>query len=65
MVDQLVNLLENYVFPIAMCFLMLWKMEKDQERYREDLNSMRNVIEQNTAVMTEIKTMITFIKDGD
>lgn len=56
--ENILNLVGNYIFPIAMCLIMFWKMERDQDRYREDLNNMRSVIEANTNVMTEIKTML-------
>lgn len=56
--ENILNLVGNYIFPIAMCLIMFWKMERDQDRYREDLNNMRSVIEANTTVMTEIKTML-------
>ena len=56
--ETAVNLLSNYIFPVAMCVILLWKMEKDQERYRDDLNSMRDVIAKNTEVMTQLKTML-------
>ena len=56
--EAIVNLLGNYVFPIAMCLILMWKMERDTERYREDLNAMRTVIEKNTEILAEIKTML-------
>lgn len=56
--DQLVTLFANYIFPVAMCMVLMWKMERDQERYREDLNTIREVISQNSQILTEIKTML-------
>lgn len=56
--ETIINLLSNYIFPVAMCVILLWKMEKDQERYREDLNTIRAVIEKNTEALIQIKTML-------
>ena len=56
--ETIVNLLSNYIFPVAMCVILLWKMEKDQERYRDDLNTIRSVIEKNTEALIQIKTML-------
>lgn len=56
--EQLVTLFANYIFPVAMCMVLVWKMEKDQDRYREDLNTIREVISQNSQILTEIKTML-------
>lgn len=56
--EQAVNLLSNYIFPVAMCMILLWKMERDQDRYREDLNTIREIIEKNTEALVQIKTIL-------
>lgn len=57
--EELINLISNYVFPVAMCLILVWKMERDQDRYRQDLNTLREVIEKNTEIMNEIKGVIS------
>lgn len=56
--EQVVNLLSNYIFPVAMCMILLWKMERDQDRYRDDLNTIREIIEKNTEALVQIKTIL-------
>lgn len=57
--EELINLISNYIFPVAMCLILVWKMERDQDRYRQDLNTLREVIEKNTEIMNEIKGVIS------
>lgn len=57
--EDLINLISNYIFPVAMCLILVWKMERDQDRYRQDLNTLREVIEKNTEIMSEIKGVIS------
>ena len=38
---DILNLLGNYVFPIAMCVLMGWYVNKQTENYRQDLKDQQ------------------------
>lgn len=57
--EELINLISNYIFPVAMCLILVWKMERDQDRYRQDLNTLREVVEKNTEIINEIKGVIS------
>lgn len=60
--EEVINLVSNYIFPVAMCLILVWKMERDQERYRQDLNTLREVVEKNTEIIAEIKGVISELR---
>ena len=72
--DQLLTLLGNYAFPIVCCAALFWKMDKDQkttqeymekrdELHRDEINSLREVLENNTTAILELRASMD--KKGD
>lgn len=64
--EEILNLIANYAFPIAACVALFWKMDKDQkttqeymtkrdELHRDEINSLREVLENNTAAILELR----------
>lgn len=71
--DQFLTLLGNYAFPIVCCAALFWKMDKDQktqqeymtqrdELHRDEINSLRQSLDNNTQALIELKL---HIKDND
>jgi hypothetical protein len=67
--DDILTLIGNYVFPIAACVALFWKMDKDQkttqeymekrdELHRDEINSLRAVLENNTTAILELRASI-------
>lgn len=53
-------------FPIAMCLLLFYYMQKSDEKHEEEIKSLTATITANTQVLTELTTMIkTFIDKED
>ena len=72
--DQLLTLIGNYAFPIVCCAALFWKMDKDQkttqdymekrdELHRDEINSLRQVLENNTNAILELRASMD--KKGD
>ena len=72
--DEILTLVGNYVFPIAACVALFWKMDKDQkttqeymekrdELHRDEINSLRTVLENNTNAILELRASMD--KKGD
>ncbi len=72
--DQLLTLIGNYAFPIVCCAALFWKMDKDQkttqeymekrdELHRDEINSLRQVLENNTTAILELRASMD--KKGD
>lgn len=71
--DQWLTLLGNYAFPIVCCAALFWKMDKDQknqqeymekrdELHRDEIESLRTSLDNNTRALLELKT---HLKEGD
>lgn len=72
--EDLLTLIGNYAFPIVCCAALFWKMDKDQkttqeymekrdELHRDEINSLREVLENNTAAILELRASMD--KKGD
>lgn len=64
--DEILTLIGNYAFPIAACIALFWKMDRDQkitqeymekrdELHRDEINSLRTVLENNTTAILELR----------
>lgn len=62
---DVLTLIGNYAFPIVMCIALFWKMDKDQkenreenskrdEIHREEMNSIRESLDNNTAALVQL-----------
>lgn len=72
--DDLLTLIGNYAFPIVCCAALFWKMDKDQKTtqeymerrddlHRDEINSLRQVLENNTTAILELRASMD--KKGD
>lgn len=66
---DILTLIGNYAFPIVMCIALFWKMDKDQkenreenskrdEIHREEMNSIRESLDNNTAALVQLTLQI-------
>ena len=60
LVTQLIN---NNLFPIAICLILMWYIKGVQEKERESIEAMSKVIAENTTVMRELQTRYQEVKD--
>ena len=51
-------------FPICACGALFWMVNKQDESHKEEINSLRQVLEANTQALTELRDMIKYMK-GD
>ena len=55
---DLLTLIGNYAFPIVACVGLFWKLNKDQDRHQEEMNTLRASLDNNTKVLTELVTLM-------
>lgn len=55
---DLLTLIDNYAFPIVACIALFWKMDKDQTQHKEEMDVIRQSLDNNTKVLTELYTVI-------
>ena len=54
--NSIVSIISSVGFPIAMCLLMFWYMQKETENHREETNGLKDAI-------NELKLAITTLID--
>lgn len=47
-------LISSVGFPIAACIYMAFSQRKSEDRYREDIDKMRDTVDNNTRIMIKI-----------
>lgn len=58
------GLISSVGFPIAACIYMAYSNNKSEERYRQDIDKMRETVDNNTKIMIKVCKKLD-IKEGD
>ena len=56
--EVLIQAVSTIGFPIVMCGVMFWFLNKEQETHKEEMLELRNVIAQNNEVLASLKQLI-------
>ena len=48
------QLIGSLGFPVAMCVALFWKINKQDETHKCEIDTMRTALEQNTVVLTKL-----------
>lgn len=57
-ISTILQVISSVGFPIAMCLIMCWYINKSEERHRDEVGELRKAIDNNTAVVTELITRL-------
>lgn len=60
---DVINLISNLGFPIAMCIALFWYMIKQREIHKEETEHLKDTIAENTKVLAELTTLIKLLTD--
>lgn len=60
--EEIINIISTLGFPIAVCLLLFWYVNKIQDQHKEEINELKNVIENNTLVL---QRLVDTIMRGD
>lgn len=61
--NEIISLISNVGFPIAVCVALFYFMMKQEDRHRDENNKLSETVEANTKVLTELCTLIkTLVK---
>lgn len=52
--ENIIQIVAQLGFPIAMCLLMFWYVTKKDESHREEINKMSEAVNNNTLVMQKL-----------
>lgn len=56
--DIIIQAVSTVGFPIAMCVLMFWFLNKEQQTHKDEMNELKDVIARNNEVLASIKQLI-------
>ena len=56
--DMVVQIISTVGFPIAMCVLMFWFLNKEQETHKAEMLELKDVINKNNEVLAALKQLI-------
>lgn len=57
-IDVITQLITNIGFPVAMCLMMFWFLNKEQETHKAEMLELKDVIARNNEVLASLKQLI-------
>lgn len=57
-IDSIVQIVQSLGFPIAMCLLIFWRMNKESDSHKEEVNSIKDALVENTKVLSQLQQLI-------
>lgn len=58
MIEQIITSLG---FPIVMCGALFWFINKQEERRREEIDSLRETLSENSSILASLKELIQMV----
>ena len=62
-VQMITTLIGSLGFPIVACAALFWKMEKEQELHKAEVDRLTEAINDMKSVLTELSTYIKTISE--
>lgn len=56
--EVLINAISTIGFPIVMCGIMFWFLNKEQEDHKVEMLALKDVIARNNEVLASLKQLI-------
>lgn len=53
--QNVINLIKDLGFPIAVCIAMFWMNNKQTEQHREEMTKITEALNNNTLALTELR----------
>lgn len=63
--DTISNLVTTLGFPIVACGALFWFVNKQEKRHSEEMEGMRNALNENTSILASLKELIEMILGRD
>lgn len=58
-INAITQLIGSVGFPIVMCFYMAYMLKDSEEKHKEEMDSLKDALNNNTLVLTELKGLLT------
>ena len=59
--DAIIQAIGTLGFPIVMCAALLYYLNLERVSHKEEMASMKDALDRNTVIMTELKEMLKVI----
>lgn len=59
---QLTPIISSLGFPIAACIALFYYLNKERESHKEEIDALRNCINENNNVLSALKTLLESIE---
>lgn len=59
--DAIIQAVSTLGFPIVMCAALLYYLNQERISHKDEMTSMRDALDRNTTIMTELKEMLSVI----
>lgn len=60
-VTDITSLISSVGFPIVACIIMWKTMQETTAAHKQEVDGLRDALERNTTILTELKTMLQLI----
>lgn len=64
-VNVIMQAISTVGFPICACGALFWLVNKMSEQHRQEVGSLRDVLDRNTAALIELKTLFSDLRKGE
>lgn len=61
--STIIQVVSSLGFPIVMCGALFWYMVKQREAHQEETDHLKDMINENTKVLTELVVLIKVLTD--
>lgn len=64
-VNVILQAISTVGFPICACGALFWMVNKQDEQHRHEVDALRDVLEQNTQAIIELRDLLKYMKGGN
>lgn len=61
--EAIIQAVSTLGFPIVMCAALLYYLNLERQSHKDEMNSMKDALDRNTTIMTELKEMLAVITE--
>ncbi len=54
-INNIMNAITTVGFPIVCCIALFWKMNSDSEKHAQEMNALKDALNNNTLALTELR----------
>lgn len=59
--NNIIQIISSLGFPIVMCGALFWYMVKQRDAHKEETDHLKDTINENTKVLTELTALIKIL----